>query len=116
MDKPATIEVKKPAASLKHPMIQSFHSGNLSNDTTPNTPYETTWEGSDYWVIVARLTGGYINISPGSNRGGPFIVRLNSGTARIPIRTSTFTVETVGATGFYSLYAVKNLDGFDISA
>lgn len=116
MDKPAEKIVKVNHPLLSAHNLQSFHSAILSNDTTTNTPYETTWENTDYWVIVARLTGGYINCYPGQQRGGAYSIRLNSGTARIPVRNSSFTVETVGATGFYSLYAVKNLDGFDISA
>jgi hypothetical protein len=78
---------------------------NLVNHTIDWTP--------DYWLIVVRLTAGYITVYQNQDRGGIPIV-LNTGTIRLPFPNMAVSVERTGATGFYSLYAIRNLDGFDI--
>jgi hypothetical protein len=67
----------------------------------------------DFWLIVARLVDGYVDAYPGAGKGARFF-RMDSGTLRLPMPVQEWTLITSAATGWFSLYAVKNLDGFTI--
>lgn len=95
--------------------LQDIHSADLTTDSTL-TSVKLNWK-PDYFVVVARLSVGYIWIYP-YGRGGAMKFRLDRGTLRLPVfrNTDTLAIETVGATGFYDAYAVLNMDGMELEA
>ncbi len=93
--------------------IQSFHSAVLTADTSV-TPYPINWH-PDHWLVVARCISGYILIYPSSQKGS-MSFRVDRGSVIIPTNADTLTIETVGVTGFYDLYPVRNLDELDIKS
>lgn len=101
--KSALIETNKP---LIDPFHNPIRGGALLNNNSAVAIYNTNYQ-PDYWVIHARLTAGYLWIYPGSAASGQ-MYRLDSGVMEIPLNdVDTMSVETVGASGWYSLYAVR---------
>jgi hypothetical protein len=94
--------VKKPKFN-----IQTIHSAVLTTDSSVN-PNPINWT-PDYWLVVARMTAGYIWIYAGAQRSG-ISFRVDRGSVKFPFETDNLTVETVGATGFYDVYAVHDPD------
>ncbi len=90
---------------------QPFHSASLSANTSLDVSQINFHP--EYWLVVARLTAGYILAYPST---GPtqLSFKIDRGTIKIPIDTQTLAVDRVGATGWYSLYAVAKLDGLEI--
>lgn len=93
--------------------IQSIHSAQLSNDSSV-TVQTINWR-PDYWVIVVRGTSGYVLAYPSAQRGAVSI-KLDRGTIVVPIQSQEWTIETVGFSGWYSLYPVHELDGLRVQA
>lgn len=104
-----------PAAGKKNPFIRDYHSALLAADTSQTINQMSTMP--DFWLVVARLTAGWINVSIGSGQG-PVQWRLVSGTLRLPVfgGSPSLTINTVGATGTWDAYAVQNVEDFDIEA
>lgn len=102
-----------PKRSLNEYHFQAMHSVILTTDTN-NYKFNLTWK-PEYWVIVVRATAGYVWLYPSADRS-PNSVRLDRGSLVWPLHTDMFTVETVGFSGFFDLYAVQNLDGLEIIA
>jgi hypothetical protein len=69
----------------------------------------------DYWVFVARCTSGSFRLYLGDQKSD-IMFRLDSGTIVLPVSSNQMSVESVVASGFYMLYAVKGLDGFKVFA
>ena len=94
--------------------IQTIHSAILAANTGV---YENKidWQ-PDFFVVVARLTAGYIWIYPGAQAGGTSFRMAASGQLVLPFHADVLTVQTVGATGFWDIYAVRNLDGFKVTS
>ena len=98
------------------PFIKDFHSLTLTTDTNPFT-FQVTFL-PDFWLVVARLSAGWINVSIGVGQGAVQF-RLQSGSLRLPIWAGnpSLSINTVGASGIYDVYAVKNAgDVFDVEA
>lgn len=90
------------------PKFAASHSATLSTTSNVVTyPAQSLSFKPDYWLIVVRLTAGYVLISPG---GGRVVnnVKLDYGVVEIPTQAEQITIEAVGATGFYSVYAVAD--------
>lgn len=69
----------------------------------------------DRWLVVARLTSGYLFAYPGSSRG-TLSVKLDRGTIVLPLHGQEFSIETVGASGWWSVYAVRDLEEIEVTA
>lgn len=93
--------------------IETRHSGILTASTAV-AKIAINWK-PDFWVVVARATSGQVIIYPQSDRSS-IAFWLDRGTVRVPMHNDVFTIETVAFSGWYSLYAVRNLDGFEVEA
>lgn len=102
-----------PLADLNTTNIADFHSLILSNDTN-QYPFRTDFT-PDFWVLVFRLTAGTVSMYVGQGLAAQSF-RLDRGTIVVPFRSDSFTAVTSGASGFFDLYAVRELDGFKVEA
>lgn len=91
--------------------IETIHSAILTASTAVVT-HPINWL-PDFWVLVSELSSGYLQAYPSGDKS-PIAFRAVRHTVVIPMTVDKFTVETFAATGWYSLYAVKNLDGFSV--
>ncbi len=107
-----TIE-KNPKFALTKGRIQPFHSLTLVNDSNIY-PFLLTWL-ADKFYVVARLTAGNINVHVGEGRN-PSYWRIDKQTLKLPIQGNVITVETVSASGYYDIYALKDFPDFDIES
>lgn len=94
--------------------IESFHSAVLANDSKASYQYSVNW-WPDYFLVVARLTAGFIFVYPSMDRSALYF-RLQNGELVVPLKVQGISIETVGATGFYDVYPVRNLKEFRITS
>jgi hypothetical protein len=92
-------------------MSDNFHSAALTTESAVHR-HDTNFK-PDSWVIACWLTAGSLLIYPSAGRGGRSY-KLATGQLRLPVGTTSLTVETLGATGFYSVYAVRRGHLFSI--
>lgn len=94
--------------------MQAIHSPVLAADSsiTIQGPNVASWK-PERFMIVVRLSAGSLNIHVGQGRKNDYI-RIDKGTIELPMPAEAITIETVGATGFYDIYFLSGLKGFNI--
>lgn len=92
--------------------IDTFLSGDLTTETAQHV-YSVDFQ-PDVWVINSNLSAGKIQIFAGNGTNGTPI-QVSTHVVRLPLKKmDSLTVNTIGATGWYEVIAIKGLDGFDI--
>lgn len=97
----------------RNPMIQTYQlASDLSSDSSVSTPVSLNWV-PDVWYVVVRLTAGSLKIYLGQGRSDR-VFRMDNGIFRLPFPHKSVTIETLAATGWYSIYAVAGVPGFEV--
>jgi hypothetical protein len=101
-------------AGLHSFFVQSFSSGDLIASNLALTC--TVSFKPEYWIVVARLSIGYIKAYPSMGVDNDREFKLDSGTLRLPLPNQTLYIEGTTLTGWVSVYALRNVSGFNVSS
>lgn len=105
---------KFPQTDLSKIKIQPFTSGPLTTESVVHTPYTLNFK-PDLWVIVSRGSAGKLIVYPSQQRSAIAVYLSGNMVIKLPFPNQALTVETVGFTGEFDVYAVCNLDDFSVS-